>query len=76
MCDQDFGGFQFRGWKQELQEEKFDNHYCELASRNTGHFPVFDIPAEDTWIRKKIVGSEPLDIHQGCSELNICVPGM
>ena len=57
------------------REKKYDEHYCEVAERNTGHFPRFNIIPDETFSVRKVFESDPYDAHLGCKDLNLCVPG-
>ena len=73
FCDVDFD--KKLGYTRMQREKMYDEHYCEVAERNTGHFPKFEIIPDETFRVKKVIESDPYDAHLGCKELNICVPG-
>ena len=58
----------------------FENHYCQVAERNRGHFVRYDIRTnKDDWLNKTILQSgikSPNTSYEGPFSERICIPGI
>ena len=79
-CEMCAASFEFptSHWSVAQKLEKLNNHYCQKAERNSGHFVRYDIRDESNWLIKTIKDSQvtsPSYTHTACVSEHLCIPG-
>ena len=78
MCKQSFE-LPTSHWSDKDKAALFQNHYCQVAERNRGHFVRYDIRTnKDDWLMQTILNL-PLKSantsYEGPYSEHICIPG-